>query len=194
MLAPVVGLKGNNQPGAALQDSGEQACPCGELDRDGAAIGGCPCAAPGRPDTLRVAAAMAYGPPAEPGPESAVRQLSGTRRRADSSIIRAREPVERDRSAIQDVRHINPRQCRIAAPQPAEPVNGGLGDPVHRPERGGGERQIVVFVCRVGVVAVRPVPHEPDNSPVWIKPGSLERPWLAVRPPYGVEQRRRVQW
>jgi hypothetical protein len=45
MLPPFVGLKGNNQPGAALQDSSEQACPCGELDRDGAAIGRCRCAA-----------------------------------------------------------------------------------------------------------------------------------------------------
>jgi len=45
MLNPFVGLKGNNQPGAALQGSGEQACPCGELDRDGAAIGRCRCAA-----------------------------------------------------------------------------------------------------------------------------------------------------
>ncbi len=44
MLPPFVGLKGNNQPGAALQDSSEQACPCGELDRDGAAIGRCRCA------------------------------------------------------------------------------------------------------------------------------------------------------
>ena len=33
------------RPGAALQGSGEQACPCGELDRDGAAIGRCRCAA-----------------------------------------------------------------------------------------------------------------------------------------------------
>jgi hypothetical protein len=45
MLPPFVGLKGNNQPGAALQDSSEQACPYGELDRDGAAIGTCRCAA-----------------------------------------------------------------------------------------------------------------------------------------------------
>jgi hypothetical protein len=45
MLPPFVGLKGNNQPGAALQDSSEQACPRGELDRDGPAIGRCRCAA-----------------------------------------------------------------------------------------------------------------------------------------------------
>ena len=37
MLHPFVELKGNNQPGAAWQGLGEQACPWGEVDRDGAA-------------------------------------------------------------------------------------------------------------------------------------------------------------
>jgi hypothetical protein len=34
MPHPFAGLKGINQPGAALQGSGDQACPCGESDRD----------------------------------------------------------------------------------------------------------------------------------------------------------------
>jgi len=68
MLPPFVGLKGSNQPGAALQDSSEQACPCGELGRDGAAIGRCRCAAWDGRTLSTPSSAWAREPRAQIGP------------------------------------------------------------------------------------------------------------------------------
>ena len=69
------------RPGAALQGSGEQACPCGELDRDGAAIGRCRCAASeGRTLTIRHRqnlASSAVGPCAQPDTDYPVRRGGG---------------------------------------------------------------------------------------------------------------------
>jgi hypothetical protein len=101
MLHPFVGLKAINRPGAALQGSGEQACPCGEVDRDGAAIGRCRYAASeGRTLTIPVIGMsgrdqVEHVVPAGPGPDagSSGNTTSGLLSSGLASATRWRRPL-----------------------------------------------------------------------------------------------------
>jgi hypothetical protein len=64
-------------------------------------------------------------------------------------LIRSREPVERDGSAIEDVWYIDPGQDGIARLELTEAVDGSLRHPADCPERGRAEAQVERVAARL---------------------------------------------